>query len=145
MQLRRVLPLGLSLVAMLWASGAAAQGVQFFNAEMLGGFVVGGGDPNGAGSASLMVQVEGTSDVFINYNLMVTNIAKPTAAHIHRGGPGQNGPIVATLNPPSNGSSTGVIVSSDQWAFDLADNPNGFYVDVHTTQFPNGAIRGRLD
>jgi hypothetical protein len=54
MQVRRLLPLSLSLVVVLWAFGVTAQ-PPTFKTEMFGGYVVGGGDSNGFGAAMLTV------------------------------------------------------------------------------------------
>ncbi len=48
------------------------------------------------------------------------------------------------LNPPTNGfSSTCVAVSADL-ANALRTNPANYYVNVHTTRFPGGEVRGQL-
>jgi uncharacterized repeat protein (TIGR01451 family) len=72
----------------------------------------------------------------------VHNVANATAMHIHRGAPAVNGPIV--FDP---GSSTSPLNAT--WAgmtpTDVADLLAGnLYVDVHSTAFPAGEIRGQI-
>ena len=73
------------------------------------------------------------------------------AAHIHRGPVGVDGPIVVGLLPiplspgggQANGCGESAFVSRSQVAEFVADPP-AFYVNVHTNDFPDGAMRGQL-
>lgn len=71
-----------------------------------------------------------------------------TGAHIHRGAPATNGPVVIdfTSAVPSVGGSfttTTTGVSSSLIESILGD-PGGYYVNVHTARNPGGEIRGQL-
>ena len=67
-----------------------------------------------------------------------------TAAHIHRGARGVDGPPVFTLRRSDEGSYEGCTDGSE-WTQDrIEGNPQDFYVNVHTAEYPNGAIRGQL-
>jgi hypothetical protein len=69
-----------------------------------------------------------------------------TAAHIHLGGPGVAGPILFALTPPVGGSSEGCTGGLDrQFLRDILDHPGDYYVNVHTTKHPAGAMRGQLE
>lgn len=97
-------------------------------------------DPNGSGRAVLRV-IPGRGDC---YTLDVRRIKPATAASIHRGEPGVNGPIVATLNAPTDGSSYGCGAISHELTYQLREHPGRYYVNVSNKPFPSGAIRGQL-
>lgn len=103
--------------------------------------VPGPGDPDGSGSAEITV-VDATDNVC--FDLEVRNIGAATAAHIHRGEAGVSGPPVVTLEAPSDGSSDGCISAPGGLADEIYANPAGFYVNVHNSEYPAGAIRGQL-
>jgi hypothetical protein len=102
--------------------------------------VPGPGDPNGSGSASVRLN-QGQGQVC--YEMTVSNIATPTLAHIHRGATGQSGPPVVTLT--TNGTLSGCVEGvSEELIKEIRQNPEAFYVNVHNSEFPNGAVRGQL-
>src|SRR5689334_7654291 len=71
--------------------------------------------------------------------------SSPIAAHIHKAAAGANGSIVVTLPTPVAGTSSGCVEVTDTQLLDvIALNPASYYVNVHTTAFPNGAVRGQL-
>ena len=78
---------------------------------------------------------------------MVNSIAKPAAAHIHSGVRGQAGDVVVTLKQPAkgtNGVSAACVTSTRAIVSAIKATPAKFYVNVHTADFPGGAIRGQL-
>ncbi len=100
------------------------------------------GPGNGNGTASVTVD-PGASTVC--YELTVTLDPPASAAHIHRGEAGANGPVVVPFETPASGSSSGCVEGVDAaLASDILANPAGFYVNVHNSAFPGGAIRGQL-
>jgi hypothetical protein len=78
------------------------------------------------------------------YLLNVSGIAPATAAHVHVGGPGDNGAPVITLAAPTDGASGGCQPIAADLAEKLLANPAGYYVNVHNAAFPGGVIRGQL-
>jgi CHRD domain len=78
------------------------------------------------------------------YGLAVQRIKPAMAAHIHRGGPRVAGPIVVELKAPTGGSSMGCKAISGALSKKLRANPTQYYVNVHNSPFPDGAIRGQL-
>lgn len=80
----------------------------------------------------------------ICYNLRVTGVEAPTAAHIHKGESGKAGPPVVTLKAPKNGNVEDCASASKELIQDIQDNPDNYYVNVHNKKFPQGAVRGQL-
>ena len=102
----------------------------------------GTGDRNGRGSFS--ATLDGRQ---LCYGIQVKNINDPVAAHIHRGGKTVAGPVVQELEAPAAGdpgASSACVRLSRSLARSLRSNPGRFYVNVHTPDLPNGAVRGQL-
>lgn len=99
------------------------------------------GDPDGFGVAGVTINVHRER---ICYALAVKRIEPATAAHIHRGGVGTNGPVEVTLDAPSDGFSAGCVPVGRQLAEEIANDPSGFYINVHNAEFQPGAVRGQL-
>ena len=78
------------------------------------------------------------------YIMNVKGLDGITAAHIHRGGPGETGSPVLTLETPADGSSGACANVAADLSAALLDNPSAYYVNVHTRTQPNGALRGQL-
>lgn len=68
-----------------------------------------------------------------------------TGLHIHRGEAGVNGPIVVPLDPTQlNGDERVCTTAAPELVREIKNNPAGFYLNVHTATYPNGAVRGQL-
>jgi 5'-nucleotidase len=106
--------------------------------------VPGPGDGDGTGSASITLN-EGQGRVC--WEIKAADITLPAdAAHIHSGAVGVAGPVVVTLSPPgADGTSSGCRSGVDRALIaDITENQQNYYVNVHTSDFPAGAIRGQL-
>jgi CHRD domain len=145
--LAAALAAGLSLLA---APGAAASGKATLLAASLNGAaeVPGPGDPDGRGRA--FVRLAGGKACFA---LQWSGISAPTAAHIHEGKAGVAGDIVVPFFQPGLGAATlpdtlsavaGCVAVDRDLARKIAAKPRDFYVNIHTTDFAPGAIRGQL-
>jgi CHRD domain-containing protein len=110
-------------------------------AQMNGANEPGGGDPDGSGLAR--VEINDVTNTVCT-DLEVRQIGIVTAAHIHRGGSGVNGPPVVTLDAPDDNDSDDCDTVDDALVDEIRANPGGFYVNVHTADYPDGAIRGQL-
>jgi hypothetical protein len=104
----------------------------------------GAGDLDGTGISTVAVSSAARR---VCVEIDVHGIALPAIlAHIHQAAAGVNGSIVVPLTAPgADGISRGCVRGLDPALADaLATDPAGFYVNVHTTEFPNGAVRGQL-
>ena len=131
---------------------ATAQGGRKFTVPLTGAAEVPGpGDSDATGTAMLTIN-GGTGEVCFAFT--ATGLDSVTMAHIHRGTETESGPVVVTLP-----------ISADSMSADTTGRPNrlercvsvprdtvqailrnlsGYYVNVHTVTFPDGAIRGQL-
>lgn len=103
------------------------------------------GDPDGTGTALVTINAGQNQ---ICWHTKVVDIALPaTASHIHHAVAGVRGDIVIVLTPPdATGEAVGCRSDVDAALLhDILRHPDAYYVNVHTTQFPAGAIRSQLD
>lgn len=127
--------------AMATATKKEVNGGRPFTIQLTGAEEAPGpGDPDGSGTAWLSLnQGQGT----IDYKVTWTNIAIPTAAHIHIAPAGSAGPVVVPLSVV-NGVIEGSIEVDEELIKDIRQNPSSYYLNVHNAVYPPGAIRGQL-
>jgi hypothetical protein len=120
-------------------------------ARLLGTNEAPAGDLDGVGTASITLDIVDETQpngAEVCWDLNYTGItAPPISAHIHSGAAGTNGIIIIPFLPFSNlgtTTATGCSAASPTVVQQIIDNPSSFYVNVHTTDFPGGAIRGQL-
>lgn len=126
--------LGLLLIsgAALAADGGARRVTTLSGAEE-----VPPADADGSGFARITLNY-GQSQVC--WEVTYAGIAAPVAAHIHSAPAGVNGPVVVPLSPINFGCTT----VDQELIKNIIQNPELYYVNVHNTDFPGGAIRGQL-
>lgn len=126
-------------------AGAALAGGRPLSAELTGPAEAPvPGDPDGTGTAHITLN-QGQGEVC--FELHVENILLPaSAAHIHVGAAGVPGPVVVPLAAPgADGTSSGCVTGVDRDLIKaIRQNPEGYYVNVHNSEFPGGAVRGQL-
>lgn len=104
------------------------------------------GDPDGTASGTLTID---DSTGVISWSFTYANIATPSAMHIH----GPSAPAgtaagvfvglgVATTGGP--GTLISSVTTTPENAAAINANPSDFYVNIHNTPFPSGAVRGQL-
>jgi hypothetical protein len=106
--------------------------------------VPGPGDPDGAGSAALDLKLKKGE---VCWQLLWSNLSTVTAAHIHKGAKGVFGDpkVIFFEGVNDNGSgASGCTEASKPLLRKLDDKPKSYYVNIHTTQFSAGAVRGQL-
>jgi hypothetical protein len=124
---------------------SAAAAAHPYLAMLSGANEVPAADPDGEGAAAVTIDRD-NAEVCID--LRVANLDTVTMAHIHHAPAGSNGPVVVPAgmsfaNLPAPTSANCVAVDPVLIA-DMVANPANYYVNVHTTVFPAGAIRGQL-
>jgi hypothetical protein len=103
----------------------------------------GPGDPDGRGTATIRLNQGQGKVCFV---LTASNITLPAiGAHIHVGSSTEFGAIVVALTPPdATGISGGCVSAQRDLIATIRKNPSNYYVNIHTTDFTAGAIRGQL-
>ncbi len=110
-------------------------------AEVTAAGVPNQGDLDGTGTARITVN---HGQARVCYKLEVAGILPAAAAHIHRGAATTTGSVVVTLGAPSDGDSEGCVTVAKALAKAILKNPAAYYVNVHNSAFPAGALRGQL-
>jgi len=123
----------------------AAPTVTPLSAQLKGNAEVPGpGDKNGKGEAFISVKVAKRA---LCWQVSAVKIADPTAAHIHKGAKGVAGPVKVALfdRPQPDPIAEGCARKQRRKLLKrIARAPQKFYVNVHNSEFPDGAIRGQL-
>ena len=129
-------------VTIVLAAQDKEQGGRPLTATLTGAAEVPGpGDTDGAGTFKAELN-PGQNQIC--YELTVSNIATPTAAHIHVGAPDKAGPVVVTLQTPSNGTAKECVQVDRETIRLIIQKPADYYVNVHNNDFSDGAVRGQL-
>ena len=97
------------------------------------------GDPDGKATAT--ITIDGTK---LCYTVDYHRLAPVTMAHIHAGAAGKAGDPVVVLKMNADYDIKGCTAVTAELAAALLAEPGNYYVNVHTTELPKGAIRGQL-
>lgn len=125
----------------------AAAGEQTFVIPLTGGAeakvpAIGtAGDMDGSGLARLTLKPAAKQ---ICYDFQLSGVATPLMAHIHKGPEAENGPSVITLFTGPGGKLDGCVPWTEKQLTAIVADPSSFYVNLSTTEFPDGALRGQL-
>jgi hypothetical protein len=132
-----------------------------FTAHLSGDQEVPPANTSATGQVKFQVSKDGTT---LSFKLIVANIQNVTMAHIHLAPAGVNGPVVLWLypsGPPPQlipGRTDGILSQGIATSANLigllsgaaledlvaAIHAGNAYVNVHTSQFPAGEIRGQI-
>lgn len=143
------------------AADGAGGGPHNFRTHASGDQEVPANSSRAQGQAIFQLSSDGTE---LSYRLIVANIQNVTMAHIHLAPAGVNGPVVAWLYPSAPpaqlipGRSAGVLATGVITEANLVGPLAGMsmsalvdalsggnaYVNIHTSQFPPGEVRGQI-
>ncbi len=154
--------MGLALIlTLILTVTPVAAGPRNFRAHLNGAQEVPPANTRAQGQAIFQLSKDGES---LRYKLIVANIENVTMAHIHLAPADANGPVVAWLYPEGpppqliegrfNGVLAEGVITADDLVGPLAGADLGdlvdeiiagnTYVNVHTSQFPAGEVRGQI-
>ena len=105
----------------------------------------GPGDSNATGSATLRLN-SGKRTVCFKVSWADVD-GTVTAAHIHKAPAGDFGSVVVLLfegEYAGTDSESGCVTAARRLIKQIRKNPSDYYVNVHSTDFPAGAVRGQL-
>jgi CHRD domain len=88
------------------------------------------------------------SDNSFKYAITVTGLAAGdalTASHIHFGDAGTNGPVILNFSPVFSGNAASATITNLRQTLVDSIKTGTVYVNVHSTQFPGGLLRGQMD
>jgi hypothetical protein len=116
-------------------------GVMLIGSLLPAGEVPGPGDPDGSGEFTGFFDEPGGQ---LCYDLGVGSLDRITAMHIHAGAAQVAGPPVVTLATPDGTHGEGCIQVDRALIGQIVAQPANYYVNVHTSAYPQGAIRSQL-
>ena len=150
----------MALLAALSVGSALAAGGRTFTVQLTGAAEPQGGDPNASGTAVITIN-PGLETVCyaISWANASGEDADPTndavwGGHIHNAPAGTNGGIFVHLfgGPPASmntdfgttASTAGCVAHERSGLLEILRNPENFYVNLHSGEYPGGFIRGQL-
>ena len=161
MQRKSALAIGVATLFGVGAVGgmAAAHGDSTrLRADLSGANELPAADPDGDGRAKVELFVEAGE---VCFSVRFDDTGTPNRGHIHVGASNVNGGIVVPLfelvtpaNPSTDPRNDELesrrrledCVPADRAVLAAIEaNPSGYYVNLHNSRFPGGAIRGQLD
>jgi hypothetical protein len=158
----RVLVLAIGLITslgLLWSVSAVAAGdtTVTLRARLTGAQEVPPADPDGLGKVDVHIDAAAGQ---VCFDVKLNDVATPNRGHIHAGASGVNGPIVVPffeLRPGDALSTDPRHEAIEQGRLQdcvpgdpailaaIVANPAGYYVNVHNSRFPGGALRCQLE
>ena len=141
-----------ALLTLALAAGASAGGRPMSTdlnpaEEVDGQGVPDQGDPDASGFAELTFN-PGREEVC--FHVEAENTSDILFAHIHEAPAGVNGPVLITLfhfgpaAPSTEREFSGCVDADRDEILEIMQQPEEYYVNVHSTEKPAGAVRGQL-
>lgn len=99
------------------------------------------GDMDGSGKVKLTLDTQRNQ---VCYDFSVSKLATPLMAHIHKGSKFVSGPSVVTLLTGPGADLHNCVPWTEKCLTRIVADPANFYVNLYTTEYPDGALRGQL-
>ncbi len=147
---RKFFPIAVTALALagagIFGAASAGAGGRPLTAELAASNEVGIASPGDVGATGLAELTLNQGQGEICFELDIDGLTTPpTRAHIHRGAAGSNGPIVVDFyNTAATAVTEGCVPVDGALVKEIRKNPAGFYVNVHNSTAPAGAVRGQL-
>jgi len=125
-------------LAVALAVGSGSVLAEAMNVKLSGDQEVPPVQTSGAGSGTITINDDGS----VSGSVTATGFT-PTAAHIHEGAAGKNGPVIVPFTKDGDkfGPAAGAKLTPDQLkAFKAGD----LYVNIHSAAHPGGEVRAQL-
>jgi hypothetical protein len=144
--MRKRLILGILAASVALAIPMFAVGATGISSHLTGSQVVNpnGGDPDGSANITMRVnRVKGRVCFVLTYKKLSGHV---TGAHVHKGSAEQIARPIITLFEGDHASPVQACVHDlrDRIVKRLKQKPDAHYVDVDTSKYPDGAVRGQL-
>jgi len=142
-----VAAIGMVVLLVVGSAAGVVGGKNELVAHMNGQKAVPMGDPDAKGTADITLKPRAGK---VCFDITFTGLApdNPFAGHIHKGATGVAGPIKITFyeGSPKPSPWTGCTKQgvTKELLKRIRSHPERFYVNLHNTQYSNGAIRGQL-
>jgi hypothetical protein len=135
----------LAIVAMVMAMALPAIGAgRPLTAELSGDNELPFPTGHEATGTALVTLNQGLGEVCADIETSGFEEGEITAGHIHVGTVEDIGAVVVNLQVTSPDHSICVSGVDSELIKDIRQNPSGYYVNLHTAEFPGGVIRGQL-
>ena len=124
------------------AAGAGIAGpVKIYRLKLSGAAETSRGASTGTGDA--IIAVHGTSELCWRF-AHLHGFTDATSAHIHAGPEGKSGNVVVTLSRGPRLHHQGCRHVSAATISAIERHPQGYYLNIHSVQYPHGAVRAQL-
>jgi hypothetical protein len=123
------------------ALAAVSATTKTLTTTMLGSNEVPKGAPKGSGKAVITLNA-GTGKVCWTFT-NIKGISKVNASHIHKAPKGKSGNVVVPFFAGAL-KTKGCVKAAKSIITAIEKHPSGYYVNIHTSKYPAGAIRGQL-
>ena len=141
--MRKLMAATMVAAALAVAGTAAATTVlKTYTVHMTGAQETPKGSPTGKGTFKYKLDIAHKQLCYsLKWSGIGTNLLY---AHIHKAPKGKAGNIVLVLSANAPVHQSGCVKTTKTLLTAIQKHPSAYYVNVHTKQFPGGAIRGQL-